>query len=40
MPITHEDYLIINFPVARTSVTHKNCFQIICVIISGLIVYL
>ena len=37
-PITHTNCLGVNFPIARTSVTQKNCFQIICVIISGPIV--
>ena len=37
-PTTHIDLLTINFPIARTSVTQKNCFRIICVIIPGLIV--
>ena len=37
-PITHINWLGINFPIARTSVTQKNCFRIICVIISGRIV--
>ena len=37
-PITHINCLGINFPIARASVTQKNCFRIICVIISGLIV--
>ena len=41
--ITHINFLGIDFPIARTSqpvtsVTQKNCFRIICVIISGLIV--
>ena len=34
-PITHMNCLGINFPIAHTSVTQKNCFRIICVIISG-----
>ena len=38
MPITHVNCLGINFPIARTSVTQNNCFRVICVIISGLIV--
>ena len=29
---------VINFLITHTSVTQKNCFRIICVIISGLIV--
>ena len=37
--ITHIYCLGINFPIARTFVTQKNCFRIICVIISGLIVH-
>ena len=37
-PITHINCLGINFPITHTSVTQKNCFRIICVIISGLIV--
>ena len=37
-PIAHINCLGINFPIARTSVTQTNCFRIICVIISGLIV--
>ena len=28
-----------NFPITHTSVTQINCFRIICVIISGLIVF-
>ena len=38
LPITHINCLGINFPITRTFVTQKNCFRIICVIISGLIV--
>ena len=38
MPITQKSSLGINFPITHTSVTQKNCFRIICVIISGLIV--
>ena len=38
VPITHINCLRINFPITHTSVTQKNCFRIICVIISGLIV--
>ena len=34
-PITHINCLGIDFPITRTSVTQKNCFRIICVIISG-----
>ena len=34
-PITHIDCLGINVPIARTSVTQKNCFRILCVIIWG-----
>ena len=37
-PITHVNCLGINSPITRTSVTQENSFQIICVIISGLIV--
>ena len=37
VPITHMNCLGINFPITHTSVTQKNCFRIICVIISGLI---
>ena len=36
--ITHMNCLGINFPTTRTFVTQKNCFRIISVIISGLIV--
>ena len=36
--ITHIKCLGTNFPIARTSVTQKKCFRIICVIMSGLIV--
>ena len=39
-PIAHINCLGINFPIAHTSVTHKNCFRIICVIISGRIVFI
>ena len=38
LPITQINYLGINFPIARTFVTPKDCFRIICVIISDLIV--
>ena len=40
MPITQKNSLGINFPITHThtSVTQKNCFRTICVIISGLIV--
>ena len=37
-PTTHINCLGINCPITRTSVTRKNCFRIICVIISGPIV--
>ena len=37
-PITQVNCLGIDFPITRTSVTRKNCFRIICVIISGLMV--
>ena len=37
-PITHINCPGINFPITHTSVTQKNSFQIICVIISGRIV--
>ena len=37
-PITNINCLGNNFPIARTSVAQKNCFRIICVMISGLIV--
>ena len=37
-PITHMNCLGINFPIARTSVTQKKRFRIICVISSGRIV--
>ena len=39
-PITPINCLGMNFPIAHThtSVTEKNCFRIICVIASGLIV--
>ena len=37
-PITHINCLGIDFPITHTSVTQKNCFRIISVIISGLIV--
>ena len=37
-PITHINRLGTKFPIARTSVTQRNSFRIICVIISGLIV--
>ena len=37
-PITHINCLGINFPITCTSITQKNHFRIICVIISGLIV--
>ena len=37
-PIAHIYGMGIHFPVAHTSVTQKNCFRIICVIISALIV--
>ena len=37
-PIAHINCLGINFPITHTSVTQNNCFGIICVIISGLIV--
>ena len=37
-PITHINCLGINFPITHTSVTQKNCSEIVCVIISGLIV--
>ena len=35
VPITHINCLGINFPIAHTSATQKNCFRIICVILSG-----
>ena len=38
-PITHINCLGITFPITHTAVTQKNCFRIICVIISGLIVF-
>ena len=38
MPITQKNSLGINFPITHTSVTQKNCFRIICAIMSGLIV--
>ena len=38
VPIAHINCLGMNFPITHTSVTQKNCFRIICVIISGLIV--
>ena len=37
-PITHINCLEINFPIACTSVTQKNRFRTIYVIVSGLIV--
>ena len=37
-PITHSNCPGTNFPIARTCVTQKNSFRIICVIISGIIV--
>ena len=37
-PTTHINCLGIKLPITRTSVTPKNCFRIICVIISGRIV--
>ena len=36
--VLHINCLGSNFPTTRTSVTQKNCFRIICVTISGLIV--
>ena len=38
--ITQKNSLGINFAIAHTSVTLKNCFRIICVFISGLILFL
>ena len=38
IPITHQKSLRIDFPIAGTCVTQKNCFRIICVIIVDLIV--
>ena len=35
----HKNSLKIHFPTTRTSVTQKNCFRTICVIISGLMVF-
>ena len=37
--ITHINCLGSNFPIARTFVTQKSSFRIICVIISGLIFF-
>ena len=33
----HKSSLGINLQIARTSVPQKNCFQIVCVIVLGLI---
>ena len=38
-PSTYTNCLGINLPMTRTSVTQNNCFRIICVVISGLIVF-
>ena len=38
VPITHSNCLVLAFPITPASVTQRNCFQIISVIVSGLIV--